>query len=91
MTEFAVSIAGFDSDESRLRAAHIIAASSGFALSEPEALELLEALPVTFTFEAEREKGEETLERLGQAGCELSYSYDTAINHARDPAGFRNV
>ncbi len=85
MTEFAVSIAGFDSDDARLRAARIIATSPGFILSEPESLELLEVLPVTFSFEVEQRQGEETLERLGQAGCELSYETDNLNAAKRQP------
>ena len=76
MTDFAVRITGFASGDAKGAAARVIATSPGFILSEPEALELLEAPPVTFTFEVERQKGEETLERLRQAGCELSYAAD---------------
>jgi len=80
MPRFTITIAGIPSDAIRGAAARIIATSPGFILSEPEALELLEALPLALTFEAERQQGEETLKRLGQAGCELSYETDSTDN-----------
>jgi len=73
MTEFAVSIAGFDSDDAKRRAARIIATSPGFYVSEDEAHQLLEGLPVSLAFETDAPAGEETIRSLRQAGCELSY------------------
>ena len=74
MTEFNLTITEVATYAAKEHVARIIASSPGFFYGEDEALEVLSSLPLRITFEAEQEKGEETLAALHKAGCELSYT-----------------
>ncbi|MBN1593137.1 MAG: hypothetical protein JW941_07835 [Candidatus Coatesbacteria bacterium] len=79
MAEFTLSIMGFKSDASKARAVRIIATSEGFFINEDEARELLAMLPATLTFESEHLEGQETIKRLKDAGCDLSFIVDEDV------------
>jgi len=72
MAQFTLTITAFTSDASRDKAARVIASAEGYFVDERETLELLSVLPATLTFEAEAETGQDTVEKLKAAGCELS-------------------
>lgn len=72
--KYTLTITGFQSDAAKAMAARIIASSEGFFCDEEEALTLLGTVPVTISFEAERIAGQQTLEGLRKAGCEMSSS-----------------